>query len=1545
MASPHDIGDRVRLRIVGIELQPNMSKRTIKADLQIDGKVVHELPAIDAGQLLKWSKLMVSDVYSGSRAELVVYQRHHGIYSRFASESWLISEIMQSSTKKLTITIEDKQYTAEIQVLDQTQAAKSFAKGRAKLMQMKQGGGVPDKLTATRRVFESMLRFGNVVAEILPAAKMAFVVCASAWERVEEQHKSNDELEDLTGRLNGMGPLVEEVEKHAQLRPLLRTIEAFLVLIEDVSIFVLERGTKGFGVRVLKSFIDSSDRMGGTEELGKRFRKIKDEFDTAISVQTMAIVARAYEQKQLKRLRHAESNGYDPSRGCQDGTRLTVLDDIDRWIQDRHPSPPFIRLSERGAPAIPFFCKRDDPTLRDPKLVAEAIGNDPELCSSHLGARYEGLLKKPHSELKEIPPPSPFLLVIDALDECGVDDTRRQLLGHLSELSSLVPWLKVIVTSRPDSDIRNFFHQVSPNAASQCALRDYAVADDIRAYIEARLGGIATKNQLPADSIDRLSIKAGELFIWAATACRLVLGSFDPEERLQQLLEGNQSEGALGHLDSLYATVIKNSLMDQEEDSKKYVRQCIGTILAASSRQPLPMNALEKLMRAHVKLGRIGAIRVIHPSSADFALNERRSGDFRVDPVQRNIELSTGCMSIMENELQFNMCKLETSHLLNSEVPDLESKVDKKISQQLAYSCIYWVGHLLDTTDQGLADRAGKVIDGPRLLYWLEVLSLLQRVDVAVHGLHELHQWLLSLQQTTAPYVWDAYRFAFAFIDPIAASAPHIYLSALALAPQRSEVFRRLSPMFPNVATIIEGDDEVWPSWLKPMAHPMPITSLCVSPNGQRLVTNCTDESKPVRVFDLRMGAFLRTLDHSAASYSGRSMHITISPNSTTIASISEGREVMFWDINTGAVIHSLHIEGSDDEAMSLEAITFSFDGASLYILAQISDVSDSKNQLIIWETGPGEPTKASFLQDLENDTCVNATAFSPDRTHVAVGDTNGRLLIIPRPGLAMVDVVKVEIEYSTVVIVFSPDGSLIATAGDPDSESISSCTVQLWDARTGGAVGGALMGHIGRVHSIAFSVDGSRMVTGSSDCTVRMWDSQTRDPIGGPFRGHWKDVCSVAFSPDSAYIISGSWDSTVLMWDASASSLANSSSTHEPSDTIVATYPLHKAIMEHYTDKVHKPSDNFNSSGHSGWVNSVLFSLDNTRIISGSGDGTVRTWETQTGLAIETLLSVVQEPDYMAQSSDGNFAIAASGTNGAGESCVWNVKTGAQLPIPPDHVYKCALSPDGTRLITGIYSFDASSAGMVVWDSNSGNMIKKLEGIQSNPEFIAFELDGSYMFSHHLPPAWSSSPSSSSNTPSPPELERKIFIWDPSTYDLVGSWGLEDNLEPVKKLSVSPDGSYLISHPYSGPSIFIHDAQTGNEIKDPLVGHTSSASVCCIAFSPDGAWMASGSGDPDNTIQLWDVKMGSPRSSPLVGHLDAVLSVAFSPDGTKLVSGSADKTIRVWDISADGPGALRKQRFVKFMNSFLVNGQCKFTRPCTRKVSTLKINEIVRFR
>jgi WD40 repeat protein len=56
-------------------------------------------------------------------------------------------------------------------------------------------------------------------------------------------------------------------------------------------------------------------------------------------------------------------------------------------------------------------------------------------------------------------------------------------------------------------------------------------------------------------------------------------------------------------------------------------------------------------------------------------------------------------------------------------------------------------------------------------------------------------------------------------------------------------------------------------------------------------------------------------------------------------------------------------------------------------------------------------------------------------------------------------------------------------------------------------------------------------------------------------------------------------------------------------------------------------------------------------------------------------------------------------------------------------------------------------------------------------------------------------------------------------------------------------------------------------------------------------------SGSDDNSIRVWDMKIGEVVGAPFQGHTDAVMSVAISPDGKRIVSGSFDNTIRVWDI------------------------------------------------
>ena len=66
----------------------------------------------------------------------------------------------------------------------------------------------------------------------------------------------------------------------------------------------------------------------------------------------------------------------------------------------------------------------------------------------------------------------------------------------------------------------------------------------------------------------------------------------------------------------------------------------------------------------------------------------------------------------------------------------------------------------------------------------------------------------------------------------------------------------------------------------------------------------------------------------------------------------------------------------------------------------------------------------------------------------------------------------------------------------------------------------------------MAFSPDGSKIVSGSCDMTIRLWNTETGQPIGQPLTGHEATVTSVAFSPDGSRIVSGSYDGTVRIWD-----------------------------------------------------------------------------------------------------------------------------------------------------------------------------------------------------------------------------------------------------------------------------------------------------------------------------------------------------------------------------------------------------------------------------
>ena len=131
---------------------------------------------------------------------------------------------------------------------------------------------------------------------------------------------------------------------------------------------------------------------------------------------------------------------------------------------------------------------------------------------------------------------------------------------------------------------------------------------------------------------------------------------------------------------------------------------------------------------------------------------------------------------------------------------------------------------------------------------------------------------------------------------------------------------------------------------------------------------------------------------------------------------------------------------------------------------------------------------------------------------------------------------------------------------------------MRVWDASTAAELK-SLDGHSRSVYSVAFSSDGTRIVSGSGDKSVRIWDTSTGTELSR-LDGHSDAVSSVAFSTDGTRIVSGSRDKSVRIWDASTGA------------------ELRRL------------------DGHSGVVSSVAFSTDGIHIVSGSYDKSVRVWD-----------------------------------------------------------------------------------------------------------------------------------------------------------------------------------------------------------------------------------------------------------------------------------------------------------------------------------------------
>ena len=168
--------------------------------------------------------------------------------------------------------------------------------------------------------------------------------------------------------------------------------------------------------------------------------------------------------------------------------------------------------------------------------------------------------------------------------------------------------------------------------------------------------------------------------------------------------------------------------------------------------------------------------------------------------------------------------------------------------------------------------------------------------------------------------------------------------------------------------------------------------------------------------------------------------------------------------------------------------------------------------------------------------------------------------------------------------------------------------TLRIWDAHTHELLKGPLTGHTGNVNSLAYSLNGTYIVSGSEDCTIIIWDPIT-GAHQGTLKGHTDDIWSIACSPFRLHAASGSHDNTIQVWDL---------------ETIK---PIYEPLQ-----------------GHASAVIAVAYFIDGNHIISASIDMTIRIWDYLSGTLIRMpFIGHTGIPFAVATSPDGKH-IASGG-------------------------------------------------------------------------------------------------------------------------------------------------------------------------------------------------------------------------------------------------------------------------------------------------------------
>ncbi|PCH41902.1 WD40 repeat-like protein, partial [Wolfiporia cocos MD-104 SS10] len=238
------------------------------------------------------------------------------------------------------------------------------------------------------------------------------------------------------------------------------------------------------------------------------------------------------------------------------------------------------------------------------------------------------------------------------------------------------------------------------------------------------------------------------------------------------------------------------------------------------------------------------------------------------------------------------------------------------------------------------------------------------------------------------------------------------------------------------------------------------------------------------------------------------------SPDGRFIASSSWDHTVRTWDAESGILLSTMH--GHQDWVVSLD---ISPDGK------HIASVSRD-GFLRLWDVASGEAVgndvRSAFIGEAQRP--FASFAYSPSGRLIATTSADGLIRLWNPVTLALLKTFSGHTDDATAVAFFHRSEKLVSCSVDT--------SLRIWDIRDGKLLK-VLDGHWDRVVDVAISPQDDYIASASCDFSFRLWDAQSSTPLAVLIPDAYRERCfTVAFTCDGSKLVTGGYDCTVRTWD-----------------------------------------------------------------------------------------------------------------------------------------------------------------------------------------------------------------------------------------------------------------------------------------------------------------------------------------------------------------------------------------------------------------------------